>query len=185
MGVNGRARVKEDGSAVYGAPLPEDGIHLFMFGDNIKLTKPTDDGFQSLMLTLAIDDKSDVENGARFQKFLNVKGDPAYIRTAEANLCTYLRQVGLADEMDEIFNDPDNLFDPNIIAQVVDYLAGNLAGKYIKLKTRQTGESDNRRVNIDESWPVSVTAGPSADKKETGKGSSGGSTGGSSGVSYG
>ena len=173
MSIKDRSRADANGDASFGAALPSAGTHTFKVGEGIRLMDPNDNGRQSLMIPFIVDGGPDeVENGSRFNHFLDVKGgDPRFLRMAELQLCTFIDQMGFADKVDKAFGNPDNLFDADLIGPVSEMLATVMVDKYIRLETRiDTGTDGKKRCKVNGSSAIGAS----------------GATGGSgSGVTYG
>jgi len=154
MSLRDRGHVNADGSAEFGAQLPEDGVHVFRILEGIRLTEPTEFG-RSIFIQFVVDDESDDSNGRKFGYFIRVEGDNQQsIRTAEGHLITLLIQLGLDEEVEKAFNDPDFLFDNRILGDLVEFLNMKLPGRYIKLNTVQ--DKSGKKCYFINSWAVNT-----------------------------
>lgn len=185
MSITERAKLKEDGSAEYSTYFaPSDGKHLFRFNDGIKIGEITQIGTQSIHIPLVVDDQGDPDNGAQHMYFITIHSEqfPESVRTAEGYMCKLLVQTGLSEEVDKSFNSPENLFDPKIVANLVDMLSVKLPGRYIQLELKTVGKNQK----IIGSWPVTGQKAPTQTAQTAGSQAAGkGFQGAGAGMQYG
>lgn len=160
MAISNRSKVASDGS-VDMVPRIADGEHVFKFEPGIRLLEPNEYG-QSLVVPMSVAGPDDNCNNMKHTQFFAVSGDnQVRVDASEDNLCSWLDQVGLADELDKILElgPNDSIFDQKNIGRFVDILGAKLPDRYIKGIYR-TG--NNGKGNIWKTYPIKPLDGKEA-----------------------